>query len=222
MLSTFQIIIRYRQGLLDGLSVTLELCLVVWLGGLFWGLILGVAGARWKAWIGGPARMASFIISGIPLLVLLFWLHYPLQSMLGLVIDPFFTSAAALLVINTLAVADITRVAICDFPRQYVTAAQVCGLTPWQTFSRIKLPIIMRQIVPGLLVAQVNVLHLTLFASLISVEEIFRVAQRINAQIYMPVEVYSALAIFFLFVCLPLNGLALYLKNRFSCDLSER
>ena len=63
---------------------------------------------------------------------------------------------------------------------------------------------------------------MALFASLISVNEIFRVAQQINAQIYRPVEIYTALGVLFLVVCLPLNGLALWLKARFTRDLSER
>ena len=65
-------------------------------------------------------------------------------------------------------------------------------------------------------------LQCSLFASLISVDEIFRVAQRINATIYRPVEIYSALALLFLAVCLPLNGLALWLRMRFTRDLSEK
>jgi len=64
-------------------------------------------------------------------------------------------------------------------------------------------------------------LQATLFASLISVEDLFKVAQRINSMIYKPVEIYSALGIFFLLVCLPLNGLALWLKKRFTRNLSE-
>ena len=68
----------------------------------------------------------------------------------------------------------------------------------------------------------VVMLHMTLFASLISVDELFRAAQRINAQIYKPVEIYSAVGLFFLLVSLPLNGLALYLRRKHSRDLSER
>jgi len=65
-------------------------------------------------------------------------------------------------------------------------------------------------------------LQATLFASLISVEEIFRVSQRINSTIYRPVEIYTALALFFLAVCLPINLAAAYLKKRYTRDLSER
>ena len=65
-------------------------------------------------------------------------------------------------------------------------------------------------------------LHATLFASLISVEELFRVSQRINSTIYRPIEIYTALALFFLVVCLPINLFAVYLKRYYTRDLSER
>ncbi len=119
-------------------------------------------------------------------------------------------------------VADLTRNALINFPNEYNLAAKVCGLSQKETFLNIEFPIIFRQILPSLLSIQVNMLQLTLFASLISVEEIFRVAQEINAQIYEPVQIYSALAIFFLIVCLPLNGIAVYLKQKYTRDISEK
>ena len=75
---------------------------------------------------------------------------------------------------------------------------------------------------PVLLMIQVNMLQSTLFSSLISVPEIFRVTQQINAQIYKPVEIYTALGVLFLLICLPMNGLALWLKTRFTRDFSEK
>jgi polar amino acid transport system permease protein len=221
-MSVFQILVTYREGIISGLLVTLELCLIVWCSGLGIGTILGVAGARWQHGIGMPSRTASFILSGVPVLAFLFWLHYPLQAMLHVVINPFYTAAAALSIINILAVSDTVRGALKDFPSQYVMAAQAYGLSSTQTLLNIQFPILLRQVLPGLLLIQVNMLQATLFASLISVDEIFRVAQRINAVIYRPVEVYTALAILFLIICLPLNGLALLLRTRFTRDLSER
>ena len=64
-------------------------------------------------------------------------------------------------------------------------------------------------------------LQATLFASLISVDEIFRVAQRINATIYRPIEIYTCLGMFFLLICLPLNGFALWFKEKFTRNLSD-
>jgi polar amino acid transport system permease protein len=221
-MTIIEILIKYQQAFAQGLIVTFRLSFIIWAIGLVCGALLGSAGAKWKLSIGIPSRVLSFILSGMPVLVFLFWLHYPLQAMLGVVIDPFFTAAATLSIINVFAVADIVRTVLADFPNQYVIAAQVCGLSSRQTLLYIQLPIIFRQALPNLLMVQVSMLQATLFASLISVNEIFRVAQQINATIYKPVEIYTALGILFLAICLPMNGIALLLKSRFTRDYSER
>lgn len=220
-MNIIDIIINYKEGLAAGLLVTLKLCLIIWFSGILVGTLLGYLGYRHKPEIGTPSRVMSFILSGIPVLVFLFWLHYPLQAMLGININPFYTSAIALSIINIFSIADLVRSALSNFPTEYSLAAKVCGMCPRETFLKVELPIIFRQIIPTLLNIQVYMLQLTIFASLISVEEIFRVAQRINAIIYKPIEIYSALAIFFLIICLPLNGLAIWVKNRYTRDLSE-
>jgi His/Glu/Gln/Arg/opine family amino acid ABC transporter permease subunit len=220
-MSTLDILWTYKEAFIGGLTVTLQLCVWIWGLGLVIGILLAALGS-------GPSRLANlvvtvgaFVFSGLPTLVLLFWLHYPLQSILGVVIDPFVTTVLALGMVNIFLVAQQVSTALKEFPEQYVLAATVAGLNNSQIFRYIKFPILLRQLIPSLLTTQVNMLQLTLFASLISVEEIFRVAQRINSQIYRPVEIYTALGLFFLAVCLPLNGIALVLKNRFTRNLSE-
>lgn len=220
-MNVFDILVNYYPAFLKGLAVTLELSFIIWFCGIVIGGALGVAGSRHKISVGLPSRIVSFILSGIPILVFLFWLHYPAQAMFNLVIDPFYTGAFTLSVLNIFAVADIVRGALNDFPQQYLTAAKVTGLTKEQTIYKIQLPLIFREVLPPLLLLQVMMLHTTLFTSLISVEEIFRAAQRINAQIYRPVEIYTALGVFFLMVCLPVNGFALWMKARYTRDLSE-
>jgi polar amino acid transport system permease protein len=221
-MTVFNILVQYHEGLLSGLKVTLELCLIIWSAGLMLGSLLGVAAARFPLQVGWPVKACSFILGGIPVLVFLFWLHFPLQSILGVVIDPFYTASFALSVLNIFLVCDIVRHAIADFPKQYLLAARVCGVSSQDALRHIEMPIVFRQILPALLTTQVNMLQCTLFASLISVEEIFRVAQRINASIYKPVEIYTALGVLFLVVCLPLNGLAYWLKIHFTRNLSEQ
>ena len=220
-MSVWDILVNYHIAFLKGLLVTLELCAIIWGSGLLLGSLLGLAGSRFPG-VAVPSRIVSFLLGGIPLLVFLFWLHYPAQAMFNLVIDPFYTAAFTFSLVNIFGVADVVRGALIDFPRQYLTAAKVTGLTREQTVLKIQMPLILRQTLPALLFLQVAMLHTTLFASLISVEEIFRVAQRINAQIYRPVEIYTALGVFFLAVCLPVNGFAYWLRQKFTRNISEQ
>lgn len=220
-MSIIDIFSEFHEAIISGLTVTLKLCLIIWISGITLGAVLGFAGSKWQYTIGFSSRVISFILSGIPVLAFLFWLHYPLQALLSIVVNPFYTAAAALSIINIFVVSDMVRGVLKDYPSQYLAAAKIYGLNSAQTFTHIQLPIVLRQVLPNLLVSQVYMLQATLFASLISVDEIFRIAQRINATIYKPVEIYTALAMLFLLICLPLNGLALWLRKRFTRDLSE-
>ena len=221
-MTVIDILVKYQQALSDGLMVTFEMCLIIWTVGLFLGAILGSLAAKWRLAIGLPARSIAFMLSGMPVLVFLFWLHYPLQSLLGIVVDPFITAVVTLSILNIFAVSEVVRVVLRDFPEQYIVAAKVCGISQLQTLLYIQLPIVFRQTIPSLLMIQVNMLQCTLFASLISVNEIFRVAQQINSVVYKPVEIYTALGVLFLTICLPMNGFALFLRNKFTRDFSER
>lgn len=222
MESVFEIIVKYKDAFAGGLFVTLKLCLITWITGLLIGVLFGVLSAKWKKSIGLPIRAISFVLSGIPILVFLFWLHYPAQSMFNIVVDPFYTAAAMLTILNIFSVSDIVHGGIVNLPNQYIEVAKISGLSDKKRLLRIEFPLIFRHIFPSLLITQVNMLHMTLFASLISVEEIFRVAQRVISVEYKPVEIYTALGIFFLIVSLPLNGIALYFKNKYNRNLSER
>jgi len=220
-MNVYDILTKYHVEFLLGLKTTLELCLIIWPAGIVIGSILGAAGARWRIAVGIPTKAISFVLSGIPVLVFLFWMHYPLQSYLGVVVDPFYTAAVTLSIVNVLLVSELIRGVMLDFPSEYVASAKVCGLTTGQIVRRIQFPIMFRQVLPNLLVIQVTMLQSTLFASLISVDEVFRISQRINSQIYRPVEIYTALAVLFLIMCLPLHGLAFWLRCRFTRNLSE-
>lgn len=211
-MSFWQILVNYRVAFLHGLLVTGELSVIIWLGGLILGVPIGAMAARFPRSFGAIFRGTAFIVSSIPVLVLLVWAHYPAQELLGVVIDPFITAAVVLTIVNVLGVGDSIRGALIDFPRGLLDAARVTGMTARETFRHIQFPLLLRSVAPALLQQQVVMLHATLFASLISVEEIFRVSQRINSLVYRPVQIYSALALFFLAICVPLNVIAAVLR----------
>ncbi|MDD3030120.1 MAG: ABC transporter permease subunit [Alphaproteobacteria bacterium] len=221
-MSVFSILIAYHQAFLQGLGVTLKLCLIIWTSGIAGGIVLGVLGANFPSSWGRLTRLMAFSFSAIPTLVVLFWLHYPAQALFNVVIDPFYTAALTFSLVNLFGIAELVRNAICDFPQQYSLAGQVCGMRHRDIVGHIQLPLLFRQLLPSVMMQQVMMLHVTLFASLISVDELFRVSQRINSLIYRPVEIYTALALFFLMVCLPINLTAVYLKKRYTRNLSER
>jgi ABC-type amino acid transport system permease subunit len=220
-MNVLDILLHYREAFMKGLNVTLQLSGIIWITGLTFGLTLGSLSHHWGRSFGRGVRVIAFLLAGIPFLVLLYWMEYPFQQLLGLVIDPFITAAIVMSSINIVGVAEICRGALDDFPAEYVLAAKVCGLSRRQIVVHIQLPLLLRQILPNLLSLQVSMLQMTLFASLIAVPELFRMAQEIDSTIHKPIEIYSALAIFFLAICLPLNGLALWMRMRYTRNISD-
>jgi polar amino acid transport system permease protein len=220
-MSTLDIIINYHEAILRGLWETICLCVIVWFLGIVLGIAIGIAAGKWREHVGVGLQVIAFIAAGVPVLVLLFWLYYPFQRYLGISVSPFWTAVIGLSFVNTLAVAMAVRNVVVEFPQQFIIAAKVCGMPPLAILYHIEIPICLRQLIPTLLTIQVSILQMSLFASLISVEELFRVVQRINSLEYQVVGVYSALAVFFLVVCLPLNGIAWYLRVKFTRRVSE-
>jgi len=219
---TLSILWNNRIGFAAGLWVTLKLVGCIWSVGLVAGIFLGTLGEKLPRSFGLLLQLFSAFFAAIPAIVLLFWAYFPLQMLLGVDIDPFWTAAGTLSLLNTVSAAEIIRRQLIDFPPQYRDAARVCGLTERKIFFAIEFPLILRQAVPALLFLQVSMLHCTLFASLISVEDVFRVAQRLNSSLYRPVEIYSALALIFLALSLPLQLLAQRVQRRIGLTMKER
>lgn len=205
---------EYKVAFWGGLKVTIQMCIISWAVGIFLGIILAVVAFRAGLLGSRVINSMAFITSSIPFIVILYWFHYPFQILIGFNIEPFYTAIILLSTINLIGVSKIVLDSIYNFPNEYLLAGKVCGLSNMQILKKIQLPLIIRIITPSILTLQVNILHMTLFASLISVEELFRVCQRINSQVYKPVEVYTLLALFFVIVCIPLNVLAYFMKNR--------
>ncbi len=213
-MSILEILEKYHEAFLSGISVTLQICSLVWAIGIGLGLILGYL-ARASVLLDRTIMTLNFIFSSIPVLIILFWLHYPLQNILGIEIHPFISVVTTLAILNVLGVSLIVSRFLKEIPREYIETARVSNISRLSTFKYISFPILTRLSLPSILSLQIQILHLSLFGSLISVEEIFKVCQQVNAEIYQPVEVYSALAIFFLVICLPINLLAFYLQHKY-------
>jgi len=213
---------QYREAFARGFFVTLELVVLAGLIGTFVGFLLEWLCSLFEGPVRAGVDGVAFAVSAIPALVILFWLYYPAQSLLGVSVSPFLTALAALTLIATFSVYRIIADARRDFPQQYVTTALVLGLNKAQILRYIQMPLLIRAALPRWVDLLVVLLQTSVFASLISVEEVFRVSQRINSVIYRPVIIYSAMAVLFLVAAGSGMYLAKYLRARFHRDFSER
>lgn len=217
-----ELLIRYAPAFLQGAGVTAFIAVVVWVVGIAAGVAVGAAASRSSPILLAALKFLALAVGAIPILVLLMWLHYPAQAILGVVIDPLLTTIVALCFVNTVFVADAVQRVISNFPQEWGMAARASGLPAQVTLRKIVLPLAARQLVGPIVLIQITMLHATLFGSLISVGELFRTVQRINAIEYLPVELYTFLAVFFFIICAPLHVVATALSRRYASDLSLR
>jgi polar amino acid transport system permease protein len=221
-MNIFEIFSTYKEGFLQGLGVTLRLCLMVWFIGIVVGTVFGILSAKYNKSFGLITKIISTFISGVPVIVLLYWLYYPMQQQLQIDIPAFNIAVFAFSFVNVFMVADLVKNAIKDLPNQYLLAAKVSGLSERTILQKIQIPLIFKQLLGPVLLVQISMLHNSIFASLINVDEIFRQIQRINAMVYKPIELYTALAMFFIIITVPLTLIAYYLKRKYAKDYSER
>lgn len=221
-MSALQILWQYREAFESGFLVTLQLVVFTAVIGTLIGIALERVCDKAGRSLQYIADAAAFSVSAIPSLVILFWLYYPAQTLLGVSVSPFWTALAALTLMNSFAVYRIVADAVKDFPKQFIATAQVSGLTRAQTARYIQGPLLLRATLPRWIDQQVVILQTSVFASLISVEEVFRAAQRINSVMYQPVIIYTAMALLFLVTAGSAMYLARYFRTKFFRDFSER
>ena len=82
-MTVIDILVEHRGVSIGVVGLPRQLCLVIWTTGIIAGTALGAAGAKWPWAIGVPSYAVSFGLNGAPVLVFLFWLHYPFQMMLA-------------------------------------------------------------------------------------------------------------------------------------------
>lgn len=221
-MNALEILWKYREAFFHGFLTTAEL--------LFFSAVSSTLIAAALVWLCQKTSdhfrhaidAVAFCAAAVPALVILFWFHYPAQTLLGVVIPPFWTALFTLSLINTFGIYRVIADALRDFPQQFIATAKVCGLTPLQTTRYIKTPLILRAALPRWIDQQVVILQTSLFASLIGVDEAFRVAMRINSQVYRPVAIYTAMAIVFLTTAGSAMYYARYLRLKYYRDFSER
>jgi len=211
----FQVLIEYHTLWVHGFITTLELLGSIMFIGVPLGILIGIIGGKFDDELGTIIKGARFVTKVIPVLVLLFWFHYPLQAIFNIVVNPFITTIVALGLINMIAVAFIISTELRLLPKSYREAGITLGMSSTQIVRYIELPLLVRRTLPQLLLTQAAMLEYTLFASLISVPELFQTAQSINAMAYKPVVIYSLLVLFFFLILGPLHLLINWFQKKY-------
>ena len=164
VISSFGDALPYAGSLLFGLdgSGTGGLCLniLITLAVLPASLVLGSLLGAVRLFRVRPLNWLAFLfieaVKGIPVLLMIFWLHYALPAFLGLRPPLFLTAVAALTMYGSANVAEVFLSGADMVRKSELEAARLSGFSGAGVFRRVLAPQVLRRMVPALLGVMVS------------------------------------------------------------------
>jgi polar amino acid transport system permease protein len=206
---------QYPNGPLGGLALTFILAV---LGvALAFPLGVGLALARVSRFrlLYWPATALVYVMRGLPLIMLIFWVYFFLPVIVGEPVSGFSTMLATLVIYEAAYLAEIVRAGIESLPRGQMEAARVVGLTYIQAMRKVVLPQAIYNMVPAMLSQFVSTIKETSLGYVISVNELTFAANQVNSTLLTkPFPVYVVLAAIYFLLCFSLTHIARQLERR--------
>src|ERR1700754_3104037 len=190
--------------LMGGLQMTLIISAITLVLAMAGGLVIALLDmSRFRAlrWIGVTV---GEIIRNTPILVQLLWVYYVLPIVFGIGISSLAAILIGLSVYMACFISEVYRAGIQAVPKGHREAAQVLGLTPFQSFRRIVFPQAIRLTLPPLASNFVQLIKYSSLGAVISVSEITRRGMELSASTFRPLEIFTFIAVVYFFICWPL------------------
>lgn len=206
---------QYPNGPLGGLALTFILAV---LGiALAFPVGVGLALARVGRFrvLYWPATALVYVMRGVPLIMLIFWVYFFLPVIVGRPVSGFSTMLATLVIYEAAYLSEIVRAGIESLPRGQMEAARAVGLTYMLAMRKVVLPQAIYHMVPAMLSQFVSTIKETSLGYVISVNELTFSASQVNSTLLTkPFPVYAVLAAIYFLLCFSLTQLARLLERR--------
>nr|WP_306265538.1 amino acid ABC transporter permease [Pararhizobium sp. IMCC3301] len=202
----FSAIWRYRDLILDGLLLTLQLSVATMVIGLVIGLVVAVMTTAGNAPLRAVARTYVETIRNTPLLVQLFIVFFGLPS-IGIRLSANESALIALSINMGAYGAEIIRAGIESIRHSQVEAGRALGLSGVQTFRYVVLFQALKAIYPALTSQFVLLMLTTSIVSAIGATELFHQGAFIESRTYRSFEVYTLITLTYLGLTLLLRAI---------------
>jgi His/Glu/Gln/Arg/opine family amino acid ABC transporter permease subunit len=182
--------------LLDGLKVTVLVSLLA----ILFSLLLGLALASARRSPVPPVRWLAVayldVFRNTPFVVQLFFFYFGLPE-IGIYVDALTTGVIALSLAAATSTAEVIRAGIESVERGVVEAARAYGLTRFQQYRYVILPIAFRFAIRPLGSVFVNLVLTTSVLSTITVNDLMSRAETVASDTFRPFEVYLVVLVLF-------------------------
>jgi len=169
--------------LLQGLLMTLLLCLLVVPLGLIGGLGVALLASLQKRWLNRLLIVYVDFFRAFPPLVLLIFIYFGFPFM-GLNIPAFAAVALAFLLNTSSYYGEIFRAGLESVGKGQMEAARSTGLGRWQAMTWVVVPQAVRNVLPDLIGNTLEVVKLTSLASVVALPELLYAARSAQSVTY--------------------------------------
>jgi putative glutamine transport system permease protein len=207
------VVVDHLPALLTGLRMTIVLSLLSMGLGTLVGLVLVVLRLAPSAPLRGAARLVIEFFRNVPILIQLFFYYYGLPR-LGLSLDAFTCATLGLSLYSGVYIAEALRSGVLAVDRGQWDAALAAGLSRLQTLRHVVLPQAVRLVIPPLTNLLVFTIKTSALASAITVEELMHVTETLESDTFRTFELFTAAALGYLALTIPLGGAARWLERR--------
>jgi polar amino acid transport system permease protein len=191
--------------LMSGLQMTLIISATALVFAMIGGLLLALVDMSRYLTLRAIGLAIGEVIRNTPILVQLLWVYYVLPIVFNIRISSFAAILIGLSVYMAAFMSEVYRSGIQTVPKGHREAAQVLGLTPFQSFRRIVLPQAIRFTLPPLASNFVQLIKFSSLGAVISVTEITRRGMELSSSTFRPLEIFSFIAVVYFFICWPLS-----------------
>jgi His/Glu/Gln/Arg/opine family amino acid ABC transporter permease subunit len=210
--------------LLQGIATTLAISVLAWLLAVLLGVLSGaMRTAPWRPLRAVATGYVEFF-RNVPLLVWMFFWYFGVPPLLPRGVQDwlydhgaeFWAGMFALGVYHGARISEVIRSGIQAIPRTQFEASVAMGLSVWQAYRLVILPVALRLIVPPLTNESLNLLKNSSVALTISVAELTFQTRQIETYTAKAIEALTAGTLIYLVMCLSIAWIMARVERRYA------
>lgn len=199
----FESVWSYSDLLLSGLRTTLELTMLAFLLGGFFGLLVALLRMSRLRFVSTTASVLVNVTLATPVPVQLFLAFYGIPNSLGWTPGAFSVLLAVLSWNQAMIMGENFRAGLQAVPSGQNDAVHVLGLGRLDSLVLIRLPQAVRAMLPAIVSSTVNLLKDSSLATLIGLGDLMSSGTEVALRTFRPIETYIVVAAIYFVVAYP-------------------
>jgi glutamate/aspartate transport system permease protein len=210
----FDAVWRNFPFLMGGLWVTFKLAVFALAGGIFLGMLVGLARVSKNKWIYYPVTAYVNFLRNIPLILVIFWVYFVMPIIVGRSIDPFPSAVISFIVFEATYFGEIFRAGYQSISADLINAAYSTGMTYAQTARYILAPIAFRRMLPSLITQSIVTFQDTSLAFVIGLPEFVRRTSIVDNMEVRSIQLFGFVAVVFFIICYTGSSISRYYEEK--------